>query len=169
MIEAEIGQRFRFLLNNGPEATQARRFSENEMRQKLKGNEEIANAIIPKTFAVGCRRPTPGEGFLEALVAPNVTVHTQQMQRVVRHGFIANDGTKEEVDVIICATGFDTSWVTRFPIKAHGKNLQDVWTQEGPLSYLAVGVPDVPNLFSFAGPVSLHSISLLARCVANGS
>jgi hypothetical protein len=32
MIEAGIGQRFRFLLNNGPETTQARRFSEYEMR-----------------------------------------------------------------------------------------------------------------------------------------
>jgi hypothetical protein len=89
------------------------------------------------------------------------------MQRVVRDGFIANDGTKEELDAIIYATGFDTSWVPRFPIKAHGKNLQDVWAQEGPLSYLAVAVPEVPNLFSFAGPVSLYSIPLLARCATN--
>ncbi|KAJ9157859.1 FAD/NAD-P-binding domain-containing protein [Pleurostoma richardsiae] len=152
MIESEIGQRFRFLMKGGPEATEARRFSEEEMRRKLKGNTEIANAIIPKNFTVGCRRPTPGEGFLEALVAANVTVHTKQMQQITETGFIAHDGTTHDVDVIICATGFDTSWVPRFPVKAHGKNLQDVWRGKTPLSYLAVGVPEMPNYFMFAGP-----------------
>ena len=125
------------------------------MRRKLKDNEEIADAIIPKDFAVGCRRPTPGEGFLEALVAPNNTVHTKQMQKVTESGFITHDGTSHDVDAIICATGFDTSWVSRFPIRFHGKNLQDVWKENGPLSYLGVAVPNVPNYFLSVGPVSL--------------
>lgn len=123
------------------------------MRLKLKGNVEIADAIIPKHFAVGCRRPTPGEGFLEAMVADNVTVHTKQMQRITESGFISHDGTEENVDVIVCATGFDTSWVPRFPLIANGKNLQEEWSKKAALSYLAVGVPDIPNYFSFAGPV----------------
>ncbi|KAL1865924.1 hypothetical protein VTK73DRAFT_5008 [Phialemonium thermophilum] len=150
MIEAEIGQRFRFLMKGGPEATEARRAK--EMRRKLKGNQEIADAIIPKNFAVGCRRPTPGEGFLESLIAPNVRVHTKQMQRITETGFVAHDMTVHDVDVIICATGFDTSWVPRFPVVARGKNLQDVWRGKTPLSYLAVGVPEFPNYFTFAGP-----------------
>ena len=123
------------------------------MRRKLGGDETIADAIIPKKFAVGCRRPTPGEGFLEALVAPNVTVHTRQMQRITEDGFVAHDGTHEKVDAIVCATGFDTTWVPRFPVTAHGKNLQDFWADGTPLSYLAVGVPEFPNFFWFAGPV----------------
>lgn len=123
------------------------------MRLKLKGNNEIADAIIPKHFAVGCRRPTPGEGFLEAMVADNVTVHTKQMQRITEKGFISHDGKEEEVDVVVCATGFDTSWVPRFPLVANGKNLQEEWSKKAALSYLAVGVPDIPNYFSFAGPV----------------
>lgn len=124
------------------------------MRRKLKGNKEISEALIPKSFAVGCRRPTPGEGFLEALVAPITTVHTKQMQRVTETGFIAHDGTPTDVDVIICATGFDTSWVPRFPIRVAGRNLQDAWREGGALSYLGVAVPEIPNYFLSIGPVS---------------
>lgn len=124
------------------------------MRRKLGSRSDIADAIIPKDFAIGCRRPTPGEGFLEALVEPNVTVWTSQMRRITEDGFIAHDGSHHQVDAIICATGFDTSWIPRFPVRAHGHNLQDIWTKEGALSYLAVGVPEFPNFFWFAGPVS---------------
>ncbi|CAH0054232.1 unnamed protein product [Clonostachys solani] len=152
MIEAEIGQRFRFLMKRGPEATQARQFSEEEMRMKLKNNVAIADAIIPKNFPVGCRRPTPGEGFLEALVEENVTVHTKQMQQITEDGIITHNGSLHKLDAIVCATGFDTSWVPRFPIVAFGKNMQEEWTKATPLSYLAVGVPDFPNYFCFAGP-----------------
>lgn len=123
------------------------------MRRKLKGNTTVADAIIPKNFTVGCRRPTPGEGFLEALVEENVTVHTKQMQEITEDGFISHDGVSTKVDAIVCATGFDTSWVPRFPVVAYGKNIQEEWTKDVPLSYLAVGVPEFPNYFSFAGPV----------------
>ncbi|KAH8886537.1 FAD/NAD(P)-binding domain-containing protein [Thozetella sp. PMI_491] len=152
MIEAEMGRRFRFLMIGGPEAAEARRFTQEEMRHKLNGNNDIADAIIPKDFTVGCRRPTPGEGFLEALVTPNTIVHTKQIQRVTETGFIAHDGTSHDVDAIVCATGFDTSWIPRFPVKARGKNLQDVWQNQGAMAYLAVAVPEVPNYFMFAGP-----------------
>ena len=127
------------------------------MRRKLKGNEKLADAIIPRNFTVGCRRPTPGEGFLEALVAPNVTVHTKQMQKITEDGFITHDGPHHELDVFICVTGFNTFWIPRFPVIAHGKNLQDIWKEKGALSYLAVAVPEFPNFFWFAGPVSTSS------------
>lgn len=108
-----------------------------------------------------CRGPTPGDGFLEALIEPIVAVHTNQIQRITENGFIAHDGTSHEVDVmIICATGFNTSWTPRFPVKAHGKNLQDIWKERGTISHLAVAVPEFPNLFSSARPVSRTILSL---------
>lgn len=111
------------------------------------------DAIIPKNFPIGCRRPTPGEGFLEALISPKTVVHKGRMKKITEKGFETPEGEHQDVDVIICATGFDTSWIPRFPIIAHGRNLQDVRRKQGALSYLAVGVPEFPNLFSFAGPV----------------
>ena len=50
------------------------------------------------------RRPTPGNGYLEALLQPNVTVYTDMFQRVTEIGFIDAEGKEHEVDVFICAT-----------------------------------------------------------------
>jgi cation diffusion facilitator CzcD-associated flavoprotein CzcO len=166
MIESEISERFRFILRNSPEAVQAREFSIAEMMRKLKGDTRLVDTIIPKNFAIGCRRPTPGEGFLEALIAPNTTVYTDTIKRVTETGFVGPDDIAHDVDVIICATGFDTSWLPSFPLIANGKDLRDVW-KDNALSYLAVGVPNFPNYFTFAGPVSPLCLSfcfLLINC-----
>ncbi|KAI1019198.1 hypothetical protein LB503_009152 [Fusarium chuoi] len=59
-----------------------------------------------------------------------------------------------DVDTIICATGFDLSCAPRFPITGlNGTNLQDLWN-ENPRSYLSVTAQDLPNYFGFLGPFS---------------
>lgn len=63
------------------------------------------------------------------------------ISRVTEDGFVTSDGQEHEVDVIICATGFDTTWVPRFPIMHDGKNAQD-FMRERTLSYLAMGIPE---------------------------
>jgi hypothetical protein len=68
-------------------------------------------------------------------------------------GFIDPDGNEIEVDAIILATGFNTTWIPRIPIIANGQNLQDVYTKN-PLSYLGVAAPHIPNYFTFYGPYS---------------
>jgi len=107
--------------------------------------------IIPTDFGVGCRRPTPGNGFLEALTLPHVKTFTEEMKRITPKGFIDHEGIEHEVDVIICATGFNTSWVPRFPIVANGKNIQDLHAKM-PSSYLSIGVPEIPNYWTVTGP-----------------
>src|ERR1700761_4413584 len=54
---------------------QAREYFELEMKRRLSIKPEIAEALVPG-FAVGCRRLTPGEGYLEALQKPNVEFNT---------------------------------------------------------------------------------------------
>ncbi len=49
----------------------------------------------------------PGNGFLEALARSNVKTFTQGIERITRTGFVNQDGTEVEVDVIICATGYE--------------------------------------------------------------
>lgn len=73
------------------------------------------------------------------------------MRRITPKGFIDHEGIEHEVDVIICATGFDTTWVPGFPIVARGKNVQDM-LREKPLSYLSMGLPD-SKLFRGEGVV----------------
>jgi cation diffusion facilitator CzcD-associated flavoprotein CzcO len=75
-----------------------------------------------------------------------VTVFTGSgLERVTAKGIIDPDGNEHEVDVIILATGFNTSWVPRFPIVADGVNLQDLY-RDRPIGYLGVAAPRMPNV-----------------------
>jgi hypothetical protein len=152
MIEKELNQRFSLIIKGTAEANAAQTYSEGEMKRRMARNPQLADEVIPKAFAVGCRRPTPGNGYLEALTGDKTTCFTQTVQAVTATGFIDHTGREHEVDAIVCATGFDTSWIPRFPLKVNGVDLRDTWTNEGVLSYLSVAVPEVPNYFSFCGP-----------------
>ena len=123
------------------------------MRTKLNHDSRLIDRLIPKNFNPGCRRPTPAPGYLEALVANNTAVFTDPIGSITETGFIDHEGNAHEVDVIICATGFDTSWLPRFPFIANGIDLKDMWSPEkGVTSYLSIGIPTFPNHFSFCGP-----------------
>ncbi|KAM3417956.1 hypothetical protein BST61_g6168 [Cercospora zeina] len=151
-VETEMVSRFAGFHRNSPESTGAGDYARNQMEKKLVGDQSLAEALIPKQFPVGCKRPTPGTGYLEALTQPNVTTFTGSgLERVTAKGFLSPDGKEHEVDVIICATGFDTSWVPRFPIVANGVNLQDIY-REKPVGYLGVAAPRMPNYMTVYGP-----------------
>ncbi|KAF7323243.1 hypothetical protein HMN09_00105100 [Mycena chlorophos] len=152
MIESELNERFKFLIQGTPEQKAALEFGNNDMRERLKGDQRLIDAIVPKDFAVGCRRPTPGNGYLEALIEPNVQVYTEMFQRITEKGFINAKGNEIEVDVIVCATGFDTSFRPRFPIIANGVNLQDLWKDYPTDSYLSIAVKKFPNYWMYYGP-----------------
>ncbi|KAF2196341.1 FAD/NAD(P)-binding domain-containing protein [Delitschia confertaspora ATCC 74209] len=152
-IENELNQRFKFIIKGSEEARIAREYAFNEMKTKLGNDPRLIDRIIPKNFNPGCRRPTPAPGYLEALTASNATIFTDPIRRIIGSGFIDHEGTSHDVDVIICATGFDTSWLPRFPFIANGKDLKDLWGEpHGVTSYLSIGVPTFPNYFSFCGP-----------------
>ncbi|KAE9967521.1 hypothetical protein BLS_006332 [Venturia inaequalis] len=153
-IENELNQRFKFIIRGSAEAAAARDYALQEMKNKLNHDARLCDKIIPKNFNPGCRRPTPAPGYLEALVAPNATVFTEEIGKIDATGFFDAEGKHHDVDVIICATGFNTSWLPRFPlINGEGKSLTDLWgTREGVTSYLSIGIPTFPNLFSFCGP-----------------
>ncbi|KAL9086276.1 MAG: hypothetical protein Q9165_007191 [Trypethelium subeluteriae] len=152
-VENELNQRFKFIIKGSEAARNAREYAYNEMATKLKGDPRLCDKIIPKNFNPGCRRPTPAPGYLEALVAENSTVFTDPIGRITPTGFTDHEGKEHEVDVIICATGFDTSWLPRFPFIANGVDLRDMWGgPEGVTSYLNIGIPTFPNHLTFCGP-----------------
>lgn len=123
-----------------------------QMKAKLQ-NERLEGLLIPP-WAVGCRRITPGTGYLETLASEQVEVVFGEIQRISERGCISANGEEHSVDVLICATGFDTTFKPRFPIVgSSGRSLSDVWAKE-PKAYLGIAVPDFPNYFMFAGPNS---------------
>lgn len=153
-IENELNQRFKFIIKGSSEANEARAWSEAEMRRKLKDNPRLCDTIIPKTFNPGCRRPAPAPGYLEALIAPNTTVFTNVISKIDKTGFVDEMQEHHDVDVIIAATGFDTTWIPSFSFTgANDIQLKDLWDEtDGVTSYLSIGIPHFPNHFSFCGP-----------------
>lgn len=124
------------------------------MRTKLGGDKRLMESIIPTDFNVGCRRPTPGNGYLEALTGPKTTVYTEEITRITPTSVISASGAEAEVDVIICATGFDTSYRPKFSLVGlDGEELADKWSKL-PESYISVAAHNIPNFFLFTGPFS---------------
>ncbi|KAL5340957.1 hypothetical protein BJX70DRAFT_406699 [Aspergillus crustosus] len=117
--------------------------------------KKIAEYLLPD-FPVGCRRQTPGPGFLEALTQDNIEMHWDDVARITEKGILTKSGEEREYDVIVCATGFDTSFQPSFPIVGRdGINLAQKWeVEQQPTAYFGMLVPDMPNYFSFIGPNS---------------
>lgn len=153
-IENELNQRFKFIIKGSAESHAARNAAEAQMRSALKDDKRLCDALIPTDFNPGCRRPTPAPGYLDALVSPNTTVYTDPVNRITPTGFLDTTGTEHPVDAIICATGFNTTWLPRFPIlNGSGRDLRTLWSDPANLtSYLSVGIPSFPNHFTFCGP-----------------
>ncbi|KAJ6445154.1 hypothetical protein O9K51_03558 [Purpureocillium lavendulum] len=152
LIEVELNQRYKTVLRNTQESQDANKFSYDEMHRKLGGQERLVDKIIPKAFNVGCRRPTPGNGYLEALVGDKTTCFTEDIHSITPSGFKGHMGNEYAVDVIICATGFDTSFRPKFPIVGlDNVNLSDRW-RKLPESYIGLAAPKMPNYFMFTGP-----------------
>lgn len=117
------------------------------MRSKLQ-DETILKYLMPSDFAVGCRRPTPGNGYLETLVKENVRVIPDEITRIVPDGIELSTGELLQIDTLICATGFNMSFCPQFTlIGRNGEAIHDRW-QEKPEAYLSVAVPGFPNYFS---------------------
>lgn len=125
-------------------------FSE-DMKRRLAKKPEIAEHLVPD-FPPLCKRLTPGPGYLEALCDEKVDVVSTQIERVDDKGIITRDGKRRDVDAIVCATGFDTSFQGRIPIIGrNGTNLQDRWRGR-PETYLSLAVDEFPNFFQSLGP-----------------
>ncbi|KAM5341974.1 hypothetical protein ACJ41O_015005 [Fusarium nematophilum] len=121
------------------------------MKVKLAKKPEIYDQLVPD-FPPGCRRLTPGPGYLEALVEDNVDFISTRIKKVHPTGIETTDGEFREVDMIICATGFDGIYKQHFPvIGQNGTNLQDIF-KELPEAYLSMQPRDMPNYYCILGP-----------------
>ncbi|KAJ5100259.1 hypothetical protein N7456_006311 [Penicillium angulare] len=154
-IEYGINNRFGALFSNSKQQKQTREYTEESMLRRLKGNHDLMDKLRPE-FSPQCKRLSPGPRYLEALTSPKVNTITIGISKIDEHGILTNDGVHHPVDVIICATGFQTQPGTRrFPIYGKGGvNLRDRF-QDRAETYLGVCTDGFPNFFQSLGPNSL--------------
>ena len=150
------------------------------MKTKLQ-QRTIEEALIP-TFSVGCRRMTPSPNYLEvvllsamhvflisdhkqALTRSNVQAVTSPIEEITSEGCKCRDGSEYNLDIIVCATGFDTSFQPRFPMIGYDNaNLQDEWATE-PSAYMGIAAAGFPNMFLLYGPYSPIGNGPLHACI----
>lgn len=132
------------------------------MREKLAKKPELFDVIIP-TFAPGCRRLTPGKGYLEALCQDNVHVTNETITEITETGVKLASGSEVQVDALACATGFRTSAPPPFEVVGRdGVTLAQRWSPH-PESYLSVMVDGFPNYLMMFGPNSAIGFGSLTK------
>ena len=108
------------------------------MRQRLAHREDLKERIIP-TWSPGCRRLTPGDGYLEALIRDNVDCEFDDIARITATGLETVTGKHIEVDVLVCATGFYVQYQPHFRIiGTGGQVMQD---NPSPNVYASIAAP----------------------------
>ena len=104
-------------------------------------------------YRAACKRLIVSGNFYDAIQRPNARLVTDAIACVEPKGVRTVDGQFYELDVLVLATGFRVDRFLR-PIDVIGRggvSLDSVWAKR-PSAYLAVSVPDFPNLFMLNGP-----------------
>lgn len=151
-IEAEINGLFGMYQQGSELSNHFREVIKEEMHRRMgPGHEKLKEFIIPK-WSPGCRRISPGDGYLEALVQENVTPVFDKILKVVPEGIVTDDGTTHKMDILVCATGFQVAFKPAFKvINASGTSIDEDWTN-GPNLYFGVSAPRFPNYYTIVGP-----------------
>lgn len=150
-LESSVNNLFDMFIAESEISKQAQEQMQKEMERRLgPGHEELKKRLIP-SWPPGCRRITPGDGYLEALVQPNVTTCHEEIVKIVPKGLVDATGKLHEVDIIACATGFNLAFSPPFELRGiNGVSMRDEFDPE-PNVYLSMAVPKFPNYFVVNG------------------
>ncbi len=110
-------------------------------------------ARLRPDYRAACKRLVVSPDFYEAIQKPNAKLVTESMEGIEPHGIRTKDGQLHELDVLVLATGFRVDRFLR-PMEVIGRGglrLETAWA-ERPAAYLAVSIPEFPNLFLLNGP-----------------
>jgi cation diffusion facilitator CzcD-associated flavoprotein CzcO len=125
--------------------------SENFLRQHVE-DEAMRDALTPR-YPFRCKRVLLGEKYYLALQRPHVELVTDPIERVTESAVLTTSGRVVDVDVLVMATGFETSnYLSGLEVVGlSGESLHDRWGLD-PQAYLGVAVSGFPNFFMLYGP-----------------
>ncbi len=128
---------------------------------------ELRKRLTPD-YPIGGKRILISDDYYPALQRSNVHVVVEPIERITRDGVVTRDGVARRADVLILATGFETtSFLAPMRIEgAGGQSLDDAWKQ-GAEAYRGISVAGFPNLFLMYGPntnLGHNSIIFMLEC-----
>lgn len=133
---------------------EAAKFIRRKIAEIVKDPETARNLTPTDLYA---RRPLCDSGFYETFNRENVTlvnIKENPIVELTETGVRTADGTVHELDVLVCATGFDAVDGNYKKIDIRGRDgelLRDHWA-DGPTSYLGMATAGFPNMFMILGP-----------------
>jgi cation diffusion facilitator CzcD-associated flavoprotein CzcO len=142
------------------------RLAERSMRETV-ADPTLQCALVPD-YPIGGKRILISDDYYQTLARDNVEVVTSPIERVTEDGIRTRDGRTVPADVIVLATGFETT-AFLVPMRIEGlggRMLEQVW-HAGAEAYLGMTVAGFPNFFVLYGPntnLGHNSIIFMLEC-----
>jgi cation diffusion facilitator CzcD-associated flavoprotein CzcO len=117
---------------------------------------ELREKLTP-TSPWGCQRPLFSNVYYPTFNLPHVELVTDPIAGITPTGIVTADGVVREVDVIVYATGYETTrYISALEIIGRdGLDIDDAWA-DGAHAYLGITTAGFPNLFMLYGPNTNH-------------
>jgi cation diffusion facilitator CzcD-associated flavoprotein CzcO len=114
-------------------------------------DKKLREALRPD-YPFGCKRVLLSNDYYPTLMRSNVELVTASIEHIDQAGIIS-EGQRREVDVIVCATGFDVEHALASIniLGLDGSSLNQAWTNNLE-AYRGVTVANFPNFFLLLGP-----------------
>jgi len=135
-----------------------------EAHRRRQVPDPVLREQLTPNYPLGCKRLIYSSDFYPAMSQPNVELVTDGIERITETGIVTADGRERTIDVLVCATGFETvQLLSSITITGlGGRTLREAWAN-GPEAYHGITVAGFPNLFLSLGPNTAtgHTSTLL--------
>lgn len=155
------GNGFRFMFSAFGDLTTDRQANEEAcefIRSKISDIvKDPRKAAALKPYDLYARRPLCDSGYYDIFNHDHVDIvplRETPITEIVPAGVQTSDGTVHELDVLVCATGFDAiqgSYMRLRIVGRRGRTIQQHW-ENGPTAFGGIACAGFPNMFMVAGP-----------------
>jgi len=136
-------------------------------------NDPIVRKKLTPDYPFGSKRGLVSSDWYPIFNRNNVELVTESVARITHKGIASEDDVERAFDVIILATGFQTTrFLSAIPVTGRDRrSLSDDWA-DGAKAYLGITTPGFPNMFMLYGPNTnngsiLHKIECQVDYILN--
>ena len=139
------------------------------MRSTVKDSK--LHPVLRPDYKIGGKRILISDDYYPTLNRENVEIIATGIDHLSENAVVLNDGRNVPVDVLIYATGFEsTAFLAPMAIQGRGgRQLQEEW-KVGARAYLGITIAGYPNFFLMYGPntnLGHNSIIFMIECQVN--